>query len=150
MKISDLSAVRQIVDDNQMFPSEYIDGMAEGYLKNSSEERWFVAEHPAEGVIAIAYCAPERMTNGSWNLLLIAVFKQHQGKGVGSQLIQFVENELKQNNARLLLVETSGMPEYQLTRAFYPQCGYQQIAVIPDYYDQGDDKIVFCKSLICM
>lgn len=148
MKVSDLTSVRHIIDDNQMFPSEYLDGMAEGYLNSSSEELWFVAEDPAAGVVAIAYCAPERMTNGSWNLLLIAVLKQYQGQGVGSRLIQFTENVLRQNNARILLVETSGMPEYKLTRAFYPQCGYQQIAVIPDYYDQDDDKIVFCKSLI--
>ncbi|WP_395341673.1 hypothetical protein PN836_019815 [Ningiella sp. W23] len=58
-----------------------------------------------------------------------------------------VEQTLTINRARILLVETSGLPEYQLTRNFYPKCGYTQVAVIPEYYDEGDDKVVFWKSL---
>lgn len=148
MKKSDLSSVKQIIDNNQMFPSEYIDGMAESYLRGESEERWFVVEDDTGSVISIAYCAPERMTNGTWNLLLIAVLKQYQGVGVGAQLMQYLETQLKQLNVRVLLVETSGLPEYELTRMFYPKCGYKQIAVIPAYYDDGDDKVVYWKSLV--
>jgi hypothetical protein len=59
----------------------------------------------------------------------------------------FTEDKLKTSAVRVLLVETSGLPEYKLTRDFYPKCGYKQVAVIPEYYDSGDDKVVFWKSL---
>ena len=87
------------------------------------------------------------MTGGTWNLLLIAVLKAHQGIGIGGELMTHVESVLSKQDVRILLVETSGLPEYRLTREFYPKCGYTQVAVIPEYYDEGDDKVVFLKSL---
>ena len=146
-KKSDLNSVKQIIDDNQMFPSEYLDDMVSDFLNKDTEELWYVSETEAKEVIAIAYCAPERMTVGTWNLLLIAVSKNTQGRGLGSDLIAHVEQNLMLKNARILLVETSGLPDYELTRKFYSKCGFSQIAVIPEYYDKGDDKVVFLKSL---
>lgn len=147
LKKSDLPVVKQIIDDNQMFPSEYLDEMTTEYFEQVSEELWVVAETSQRNVVAVAYCAPERMTEGTWNLLLIAVFKSFQGVGIGSDLISWVEHALKKKNARILLVETSSFAEYELTRQFYPKCKYKQVAVIPEYYDQGEDKVVFWKAL---
>ncbi|AOT08649.1 GNAT family N-acetyltransferase [Pseudoalteromonas luteoviolacea] len=147
MAPSDLSAAKLIIEDNQMFPSEFLDEMSEPFFSQTSEEKWFIVESPDKQILAIAYCSPERMTEGTWNLLLIAVLKSHQGHGVGRTLIAHVESVLIQKQARIMLVETSGLPEYELTRKFYPQCGYISVAVIPEYYDKDDDKIVFWKSL---
>lgn len=144
---SDLPSVKEIIDNNEMFPSEYLDEMASGYVNQQTEELWFVLEHEKSGVIAVAFCSPERMTEGTWNLLLIAVLKKFQGEGVGSRLITFVEEQLKTLSVRVLLVETSSLPEYKRTREFYPKCGYKQVAIIPEYYDEGDDKVVFLKPL---
>ncbi|NMH61173.1 GNAT family N-acetyltransferase [Alteromonas ponticola] len=146
-KESDLKSVKQIINDNQMFPSEYLDDMVSGFLKKETEELWFVSETDENEVISIAYCAPERMTEGTWNLLLIAISKKMQGRGIGSDLVAHVEQDLKLKDARILLVETSGLPDYTLTRNFYSKCGFTQIAVIPEYYDDSDDKIVFWKLL---
>lgn len=148
MHKSDLLKVKSIIDDNQMFPSEFLDEMALGYFDQETDEMWFVMEQEEAGVIAVAYCSPERMTEGTWNLLLIAVLRQFQGCGIGSKLMTFIEDKLKKLAVRVLLVETSGLPEYELTRDFYPKCGYKQVAVIPEYYDAGDDKVVFWKPLV--
>lgn len=147
MSSSDLPAIKAIIDDNHMFPSEFLDEMSKPFFAQESEERWFVTEDSNKQVVAVAYCSPERMTEGTWNLLLIAVHKAHQGNGIGKQLIQHVEAVLTEQKIRVLLVEASGLPSYKLTRDFYPKCGYTQVAVIPEYYDKGDDKIVFWKSL---
>lgn len=144
---SDLPAVKLIIDDNQMFPSEFIDEMTQAFFAQESEEKWFVTEDSEKQVVGCAYCSPEKMTEGTWNLLLIAVLKTHQGNGIGKNLMQYAEFTLNSKNVRVLLVETSSLPEYKLTREFYPKCGYLQVAVIPEYYDKGDDKVVFWKSL---
>ena len=47
----------------------------------------------------------------------------------------------------MLLVETSGGDEFERTRRFYRTIGYEEEARIRDYYDAGDDKIVFRKAL---
>ena len=148
MNKSDIPKVKSIIDDNQMFPSEYLDEMTSGYFEQETREMWFVVEHKEAGVIAVAFCSPERMTEGTWNLLLIAALRQFQGSGIGSKLMTFTEDKLKKLSVRVLLVETSGLPEYKLTRDFYPKCGYKQVAVIPEYYDAGDDKVVFWKHLV--
>ncbi|GAA6205023.1 GNAT family N-acetyltransferase [Thalassotalea sp. SU-HH00458] len=142
----DLSAVKAIIDDTEMFPSEMLDDMAAPFFDDAdSQDLWFVA--CTDEVIGIAYCAPERMTDGTWNLLLIAIAPNCQGQGAGKQFMAFIEQHIKNNPGRILLVETSGLPEYALTRNFYPQCGYVQVACIPDFYQAGDDKIVFLKKL---
>lgn len=148
LKPVDLNHAKRIVDENKMFPSEYLDDMTKGFLLEQTSDEWFVAENDTKDVVAITYCAPERMTEGTWNLLLIAVAKKYQGQGIGHQLMLFVENYLREKDVRVLLVETSGLPEFELTRKFYPLCGYQHVATIPEYYDKGDDKVVFWKSLV--
>ena len=44
-------------------------------------------------------------------------------------------------------METSGRPVYESTRAFYLAIGYEKIAIMPDFYARGDDKIVFMKRV---
>ena len=148
MNKEDLTNVKSIIEENHMFPSEYLDDMVVDYFSHESEDMWFIAENHTKDVIAVAYVSPERMTEGTWNLLLIAVSTQFQGFGVGSLVIQHTEEWLQEKNARVLLVETSGLPEYQLTRQFYPKCGYVHVATIPEYYAENDDKVVFYKKLM--
>jgi hypothetical protein len=48
---------------------------------------------------------------------------------------------------RMLIVETSGSPDFERTRKFYIQCGYEEEARIRDFYATDDDKVVFRKVL---
>jgi ribosomal protein S18 acetylase RimI-like enzyme len=97
--------------------------------------------------IAISYCAPERLTEGTYNLYLIAVHKNHQGNGIGAGMMSYIEALLKDNGERILLIETSGLQEFERTRTFYDKCGYNREALIGDFYREGEDKVVFWKKL---
>lgn len=109
------------------------------------QEFWLAAAKPEP--IAVAYCAQERMTEGTWNQLLLAVHPDHQGKGTGTEIMRQTEQALREQGERVLLVETSGTAEFDRTRGFYRKNGYEEEARIRDYYEAGDDKIVFRKSL---
>jgi ribosomal protein S18 acetylase RimI-like enzyme len=87
------------------------------------------------------------MTDRTWNLQLIAIHPDRQGQGRGAALLHYVEKTLAARKGRMLLVETSGLPDFDRTRAFYVKCGYQEEARIRDFYTTGDDKIVFRKVL---
>ena len=148
-----LPQVKHIIDSNQMFPSDMLKDMTAPFLNQESLEFWCVVsdfkskKKSNPDILAVAYCAPEMMTDNTWNLLLIAVSKTHQGAGIGGQLITHMETEVKQRSGRILLVETSGTSDFELTRKFYPKCGYLKVARIPEFYTKGDDKIVFWKKL---
>lgn len=61
--------------------------------------------------------------------------------------MRHVEHELRLAGARVLLIETSGVPEFAAQRSFYAGLGYHEEARIRDFYAAGDDKIVFWKLL---
>lgn len=148
IKQEDLPVLKEILDSSELFPSELLDDMIADYLNNAnSEDIWFTTEKEGK-VVSIGYCAPERMTEGTCNLYAIAVHKDLQGQGIGGEMMQFIEDLLRKSGQRVLLVETSGLPEYELTRKFYDQCNYKREAVIRDFYQAGEDKVIFWKKLI--
>ncbi|MBW4655322.1 MAG: GNAT family N-acetyltransferase [Kaiparowitsia implicata GSE-PSE-MK54-09C] len=97
------------------------------------------------GPVGVAYCEPERMTDQTWNLQLIAMHPDHQGQGRGGQLLHHVEATLKARGGRLLMVET--LASFDQARAFYLKNGFEEEARIRDFYAPGQDKIVFRKDL---
>ena len=98
-------------------------------------------------ILGFAYYAPAAMTDHAWYLYWIAVSKRTQARGIGGALLRFIEDDIRQRHGRILLIETSSLPHYELTRKFYLKHQYEQVAVLPDYYADGDDMVVFRKRL---
>ena len=96
-------------------------------------------------IVGFGYCRAEPFTEGTWNLLAIGVRAAEQGKGFGAKLIRYIEQAL--SNERLLMVETSGLDDFDKTRSFYIKCGYDLVATIPEYWAENDHKVIFCKKL---
>jgi ribosomal protein S18 acetylase RimI-like enzyme len=143
---NDLPDLKVVIEANDLFPSDMLDEMISGYFNNESKsEFWFTCEDNKP--VAIAYCAPERMTEGTWNLYLIAVHPDYQKQGIGASMLQYIEQMLTVRGERILLVETSSLGTFEGTREFYRKCGYDEEARIREFYQAGEDKIVFRKSL---
>ena len=64
-----------------------------------------------------------------------------------SALLARVEQAVRALGGRLLIVETSGQPEYESARRFYAAHGYRREALIADFYDVGDDLWLYSKRL---
>ena len=90
---------------------------------------------------------PTPKSQGVFDLYWIAVDPRHQGQGYGQLLLRFVENEVRRQNGRMLLIETSSKQSYAPTIRFYQRAGYDEISRIKDFYRIEDDKVVFCKHL---
>ena len=143
----DLTGLKSVLDNCELFPSEYLDDMIDDYLENPNTDHiWFTVEID-NTILSIAYCAPMKFTNGTYNLYAIGVHNDHQGKGIGKKMMSYLENELKSSGHRNLIVETSGKDALALTREFYDKCEYRREATIKDFWDEGDDKVVFWKKL---
>jgi len=144
---SDIEKLKEVLDSIELFPSEMLDDMTSDYFNNSeTQDIWFTAIENEQSV-SIGYCAPEKLTDGTVNLYAIGVRSDLQGKGIGSQLMTYIENHLRENRQRVLIVETSGTDEFHLTRKFYENLNYTKEAVIRDFWKDGDDKVVYWKKL---
>ena len=142
----DIQAIRQVLDDTDLFPVDMLDELIAPFLEDPSNPvRWFVHEHANGEIIGFGFYRPEPLTEGTWNLIAIGVREHAQGCGAGAAMMHYVEAALR--SERVLLVETSGLPQYARTRNFYLRCGYTHEATIRDYWAEGDDKIVFWKAL---
>jgi len=87
------------------------------------------------------------MTQGTFDLYWIVVHPGVQGRGIGSRLVSFLEDEVKGKGGRMILVETSSTPDYEKTLSFYVRRGFREEARVVDYYHPGNDRITFCKRL---
>lgn len=142
LRRDDLAAGRALLAAVDLFPPDMLPEMAAPFLEGA-DELWLVAGDGA----GLAYVAPERLTDGTWNLLLLAVDPARQRHGLGRRLVAAVTAALTEKGARLLLVETSGATDFAGQRKFYRKLGFRREARIRDYYQDGDDKVVFALPL---
>ena len=107
----------------------------------------FVGAFEGDQLVGYACWGPTPGTAATNDLYWIVVNRDHQGRGIGTQLLAEVEQRLTTHDARLVVVETSSRPDYAPTRSFYEARGYTRTATIPGYYAPGDDLVVFTKDL---
>ena len=107
----------------------------------------FLGAFDGPELIGYACYGPTPDTIGTWDLYWIAVDRNRQGEGVGTQLVTEVERRLAAAGARLIVVETSSRADYAPTRGFYEARGYGKAATIPAYYAPRDDLVIYTKDL---
>ena len=149
---SDTEAVARIVGAWGLFRPDEV-GVAVELVEErlarglDSAYRFWFADGP-DGVLAGYACyGPIACTVGCHDLYWIAVDKAVQGLGLGWRLMELSEESIRALGGRRVYVETSGKALYEPTREFYRRRMYRTAAVMTDFYDIGDDKIVFFKDL---
>lgn len=145
---TDSNALMEIVESSGQFDENGLAHVKEtlnAYLAGESDGLWFTADDGEP--VGVAYCAPEPVTDGTWNLLMLWTRHDRNGQGHGSALVSRLEQVLIERGARLLIVETSGQPDFEAARVFYSKCGFAREARIKNFFAAGDDKIVYTKML---
>ncbi len=110
-----------------------------------SVEVW--ADAVDQGPLGWTYFAPDAHADGVWNLWWIGVAPSQQGRGVGAALLGAIEARVRAGGGRLLVVETSALPALARTRRFYERCGYAVCGQVPDFYADGDGKVIFARRV---
>jgi ribosomal protein S18 acetylase RimI-like enzyme len=85
--------------------------------------------------------------DGRWDLYWIVVRPEAQRGGVGRDLLRRAEALMAERGAEYVYIDTSSADKYAPTRAFYRTMGYRKVAELPDFYRDGDGKVILAKSL---
>jgi GNAT superfamily N-acetyltransferase len=117
------------------------------HAQNAAEGHRAVALETDGAVRGFAYFAEAAMTDRTWSLWWIVVDRAVQARGIGGELLQYVEAVVRSASGRQLVIETSSLPKYELTRRFYLKYGYAQIAAVKDFYADSDDMLFFRKRM---
>ncbi|MCZ6602187.1 MAG: GNAT family N-acetyltransferase [Planctomycetota bacterium] len=87
------------------------------------------------------------LTQTTYDLYWIAVGPGFRRRGYGRRLMEFFIDRVRQEGGRLAVSETSSLPGYADARKLYIQCGFQEKARLEGYYREGDDLIIYTRSL---
>lgn len=153
LKLGDRNEILRILTNTHHFSDEEINvamELIDIYLNDVNQKDYIIYVYENEGTKkAEGYiCYGRRpLTDWSYDLYWIAVDPNIHGKGIGSKLVKFMEDDLKKSKGRLVLIETSGKAEYENERRFYTKNGYEVQTVIKDFYRSGEDLFVYRKYL---
>lgn len=131
-------------------PSEVVvaEEVIDSYLASPRSAGYCTLVAEIDSIIAGYVCfGSTPLTEGTWDLYWIAVAADKQQQGIGGTLLGLAEKSMREEEARLVIIETSSLPAYERARQFYLNHGYEVIGRIPDFYTLGDDKLILQKRL---
>ncbi|WP_299370991.1 GNAT family N-acetyltransferase [uncultured Tateyamaria sp.] len=132
------------IADATLFPGEMLADMIAPALAGQGDDLWRVVTRD-DTPVGFAFVQPEAMTDRTWNLRAIATDPDFHGGGAGTALLAAVEAALA--GARLLVIDTTQLPDQARARRFYAARGCGHVATIPDFFGPGEDKVTFVKAL---
>lgn len=110
-------------------------------------QAWVLGAVPGGPPAGWVYFAPTAKADGVWDLWWIGVDPAHQSRGAGDELLRFVEDHVRAAGARVLVIETSSVSAFDPVRRFYAKRGYAECGTVPDFYADGDGKVIYAKRL---
>lgn len=116
----------------------YCDAPGQDYLATAA----FAGPNELAG---FALYGPTPCTVDTWDLYWIAVHPRFQRSGIGRSLLERVEHHMRSSGARMCVIETSSRDDYAATRDFYLACGYEEVARVPGFYADGDDRVTYAR-----
>ncbi|CAN5548568.1 hypothetical protein BH10BAC5_BH10BAC5_09080 [soil metagenome] len=148
----DREKILQILIDTKNFNEDEISvamELIDVYLNNEDQKDYEIFTDAGVGNEVNGYICigPRPLTEGTYDLYWIAVNPNSQSKGVGSGLVKHIEEHLKKQNGRLILIDTSGKESYEKERKFYEKNNYKKLVEIKDFYRVNDSLVVYGKYI---
>ena len=149
----DREQIQSILIDTHHFNDDEIKvaiELIDVYLNDAKQTDYiiYVIENDETKQAAGYICYGKRpLTDWTYDLYWIAVDPNIHGKGLGSQLVKHMEDDLAGSGGKIILIETSGKAEYENERKFYIKNGYEVQTIIKDFYRRGDDLFIYRKYL---
>jgi len=148
---SDMDNVLEILTSTGFFYDFEIEvavELVEEYLQKGNESGYhFLFAESGGRTIGYSCYGPIPCTKHSYDLYWIGVHNDFRGKGIGKKLLAESEIRMGKLGGKKIFIETSSTGKYLPTRKFYLDCGYEECALLKEFYGPGDHKHIYEKAL---
>lgn len=106
----------------------------------------FVENGEGEIVGVNCYTENEQQTGGYyWDYMV--VHKDYRNHGIASMLTDAMFAELREREARYVITYTCSTDLYLPIRRVFARLGFQEIGECPDYYYEGEGRLIYYRKL---
>ncbi len=145
----DVATVREILESSGFFlpheVPEAINLLNDKLQKGNNSAYHFIFAETAGNVPGYICYGLMSCSILSYGVYFLAVHEQYRAQHIGKQLLLKAEEKIKERNGKNIFIETASKPLYEPTRKFYHKMNYTIEAVLKDFYDVNDDKVIFSK-----
>lgn len=86
-------------------------------------------------------------TRQRYDLYWMGVHADARGKGIGKILMKETDKAIAARGGEIVYIETSSREKYLPTREFYIATGCVKEAELKDFYDNGDNKVIYTRRV---
>lgn len=150
MKFEDIGKVSQIIEEDfKKYDAKDCEDTIEFHFKChdvgiEDGRKYWVAE--ADGKI-IGLIGWVNTVEGVFWISWFCVAKNYQGHGIGTELLTFLTDRIKERGADMICAEASSLPMFEAADKMYEDFGFEEKFRIDDYWADGDDLILYAKDL---
>jgi ribosomal protein S18 acetylase RimI-like enzyme len=131
-------------EDAEALLGEVLDGIFSGALSPDHQAICCRVDESGD-IVGWSYFAPDQFAEGVWNVWWIGVQPSSHGTGAGKQLLRHVETKIASLGGRIVVIETSDSEEFARARKFYANEGYSECGRVPEFYGEGESKVIFSR-----
>ena len=115
--------------------------------RDLKSETTFIA---VENGRVLGFITVKHLNEKALEILWMAVRRELRGKGIGTEMLRFVERWAVERGFEVLVVKTSGdlsYKPYDETRRFYERRGFVRVALIDPYPEWGEEALIYVRCL---
>lgn len=147
---ADTAAVIKIIKAHDSFDGErsqwYFDEYFEDDIRvrSETEENYVAVDEKSGTVMGVCGFGPDKYkTPEMYWLNWFYVDEQFRRDGLGTKLYEHALSRLRRQKCRKLYLDTSSDPIYEAALAFYKRNGFREEGRLTDYYDEGEDFLIY-------
>ncbi len=115
--------------------------------RDLKSETTFIA---VENGRVLGFITVKHLNEKALEILWMAVRRELRGKGIGTEMLRFVERWAVERSFEVLVVKTSGdlsYKPYDETRRFYERRGFVRVALVDPYPEWGEEALIYVRCL---
>lgn len=148
---SDRAKISTLLNGSGIFlPREMAYGMDlfdEHLMKGDLSQYRFIIYERGPQILGYGCYGAIRLSDRRYLLHWLAVDRNNLQHGLGRQIEDAITTRIRLLGGQRLYAQTSNRDYHDPARAFYEKCGYTRSAIVPDYYGDHDDMVLYVKNL---